>query len=38
MALFSLQEISKTKNASFGVDYVGHILGALGAILYCRLR
>lgn len=38
MALFSLQEISKTKNASFGVDYFGHILGALGAILYCRLR
>ena len=38
MAVFSLQDIGKTKNASFAVDYFGHILGALGAILYCRLR
>jgi membrane associated rhomboid family serine protease len=34
--VFSLQNISKAKGLPFGIDYTGHALGALGAIVYCR--
>ena len=41
MAIFALQNKYQHNLASgldFQVDHIGHILGTIGAILYCRLR
>ena len=40
IVMFSLADIAKTKNTSldFSIDYLGHAIGAVSAIVYCRLR